>query len=115
MSKRGEVKAEIMRQVEARVEKALGDDEAVAEMTLTEIEELALAVGAETGRAMTATLVAASGTRRGKKRPDCPGCGQAMRHKGYRDKAVITRTGEVVVRRVYYYCERCRKGIFPPG
>lgn len=115
MSKREEIKAEIIQQVEARLEQMLGDNSSVAEMTLSEIEEMALAVGAETGSVLTVTLVAANEMQGQKERPDCPVCGQEMRHKGYRKKAVITRTGEVNIRRAYYYCENCRKGLFPPG
>jgi hypothetical protein len=30
-------------------------------------------------------------------------------------KYVVTETGEVEVERAYYYCETCKRGIFPPG
>jgi hypothetical protein len=112
MSKGEEIEAEIMGRVEARLEQALGDDETLGRMTLTEIEEAGLAVGAETGKAVTAGLVSASGSMRERKRLTCPECGQVMRDKGYRYKEVIARTGEVRVRRAYYYCEGCRKGFF---
>ena len=115
MSKREEIKARILEQMAAQVEKILGDEEAVEKMTLTEIEEAALKVGAETEAAITAELAAAAQGLREQEQPHCPRCGQEMRLKGYRDKEVITRTGEIKVRRAYYYCQTCRRGFFPPG
>ena len=114
MSKREEIKARIMERVAARVEKMLGQEEAIEKMTLTEIEEAALKVGWETEVAITAELAAAQ-RRREQEQPHCPRCGQEMRLKGYRNKEVITRTGEVKVRRAYYYCQTCRRGFYPPG
>jgi uncharacterized protein with PIN domain len=115
MSKREEIKARIMERMAARLEKVLGDDEAVEGMTLTEIEEAALMVGAATEEAITTELAAAGEAKVEQERPPCPDCGQAMRQKGYRTKAVITRTGEVKARRAYYYCSTCLRGFFPPG
>jgi uncharacterized protein with PIN domain len=115
MSKREEIKARIMGRMEARLEKVLGDDEAVEGMTLTEIEEAALEVGAVLEAAITAELAGAGETRVEPERPHCPRCGNELRHKGYRTKEVITRTGEVKVKRAYYYCQTCRRGFFPPG
>lgn len=115
MSKREEIKGRIMERMEARLEKILGEDEAVEGMTLTEIEEAALEVGEELEAAITAELAKAGETREERERPDCPGCGDELRHKGYRTKEVITRTGEVKIRRAYYYCQTCRRGFFPPG
>jgi len=115
MSKREEIKARIMERVAVRVEKMLGDEEVIERMTLTEIEEAALKVGEETEAAITAELAAAAQGRREQGQPQCPRCGQEMRLKGYRNKEVITRTGEVKVRRAYYYCQTCRRGFFPPG
>ena len=43
----------------------------------------------------------------------CSECGQAMRYKGRKACDVITETGEVRFERGYYYCQTCRKGIFP--
>ena len=115
MSKREEITGRIMKRVEAGLEKVLGDDEAVEGMTLTEIEVAALEVGAVLEAAITAELAEAGEARVEPERPHCPGCGNELRHKGYRTKEVITRTGEVKVKRAYYYCQTCRRGFFPPG
>lgn len=45
----------------------------------------------------------------------CEGCGERMKFQGYREKSVQTVEGEVRVLRAYYYCPRCKRGIFPPG
>ena len=44
----------------------------------------------------------------------CPECGQALENKGKRERNLVTDTGEVRIKRGYYYCPTCRKGVFPP-
>lgn len=44
----------------------------------------------------------------------CNECKQQMRHKGYRKKWLKTQTGEVHVKRAYYYCPSCQAEHFPP-
>lgn len=43
----------------------------------------------------------------------CPHCQQTAEFKGYRPKAVESLLGTVQLRRGYYYCGRCRRGLFP--
>ena len=45
-------------------------------------------------------------------RIDC-GAGHHAQFVGYRDKNVDTVLGRVVVRRAYYHCRTCRRGIVP--
>jgi uncharacterized protein with PIN domain len=45
----------------------------------------------------------------------CEKCGQEMRNKGEKVKVVESRVGVVELKRDYYYCPACKRGIFPPG
>lgn len=46
-------------------------------------------------------------------RPKCEQCGQPMENKGQKGKTVVTRLGEVRVKRAYYWCPGYRRVIFP--
>jgi len=47
--------------------------------------------------------------------PVCGECGREMHYKGHKKRHIVSSTGEVTLERAYYYCERCRRGYFPPG
>ncbi len=47
--------------------------------------------------------------------PSCPACGARMHRKGNKKRYVRTRSGETEIERPYFYCQTCRKGLFPPG
>ena len=47
--------------------------------------------------------------------PRCERCGREMRYKGEKRREVVTSQGKIELERAYYYCEKCRVGIFPPG
>ena len=108
------LKDELMEEVEAIIEKLLAEKGTEEEITLSDIERAVMAAGQQIQARLTARLVKAN-EHNGQKPSACPNCGGKLRHKGYRRKEVVTRTGEVSVKRAYYYCEECRKGIFPPG
>jgi uncharacterized protein with PIN domain len=108
------LKDDLMAELEVVVEQLLAEQGKAEELTLSEIEEVVLAAGKEIQARLTGRLVEINAE--GEQKPGiCPVCGGKLRHKGYREKDVVTRTGEVRVKRAYYYCETCQKGIFPPG
>lgn len=43
----------------------------------------------------------------------CPGCGEAARCVGLRDKQVVCLLGTLKLKRHYYHCQRCRQGCCP--
>jgi RNase P subunit RPR2 len=48
--------------------------------------------------------------------PECEGCGREMRYKGEKERpAIQTSQGEIKLERAYYYCKKCKSGLFPPG
>jgi hypothetical protein len=46
----------------------------------------------------------------------CPGCGGAMRSHGKKPRTLTTKQGGALeLDRTYWWCPRCRAGLFPPG
>jgi YgiT-type zinc finger domain-containing protein len=46
-------------------------------------------------------------------RPSCPHCGGRMEQKEHKEKHVICRGGDVVVKRKRWWCEKCGESFFP--
>ncbi|MDT5258861.1 MAG: hypothetical protein QOD10_3941 [Mycobacterium sp.] len=63
------------------------------------------------GASLLQRLLAADTGHRGT-RIDC-GCGDSAQFVGYRDKSLDTVLGRIVVRRAYYHCAVCGRGIVP--
>lgn len=107
-----ELKANLLKAYEAQLDKRLTD--LGAELSLSEIEEVALELRGQVSEDITQALVDQQGQR---VVPDeyCPSCGCRMRNKGRKPRRIVTRSGEVEVERTYYYCETCQAGHFPPG
>lgn len=83
-------------------------------LNLDEIEAMALKTRAEVGQVLSQAL-AESETQASPQLPVCPHCQQAMHDKGQKRKVIRTRCGDIPIQRPYCDCNRCRKGLFPPG
>ena len=105
------VEAALRARINALVDETLAH--AKTGLSLTEIEDMALKVREQMGAAVTQALVtqqapvAVPG-------PVCEQCGREMHYKGLKKRQVVSRSGEVVWERAYYYCETCRRGFSPP-
>jgi tRNA(Ile2) C34 agmatinyltransferase TiaS len=110
-----ELKASMMAEAEAVIEKLLRQQKPAEQITLTEIEGLGIKARQEVGEGLTRILVEHSAAARQVPGPACPECGREMHYKGLKGKRVVSETGEVEVKRAYYYCAGCRVGLFPPG
>ncbi len=108
------LKARMMRAAEALIDQMLTGKQPADKIMLGEIEQAAIQVGQGMQRAVVQELVTDSQAENSEV-PVCPGCGQAMRLKGYRKRRVETEAGLAELERAYYYCADCRRGIFPPG
>ena len=113
-SRNEELRRELLEETEAIIDKVLATKKPAEEITLTDIEQVALTAGRQFQAALTERLVEKSEAV-GEVVSECPTCGSRLRHKGYRSRRVVTETGEVTIKRAYYYCEHCRQGVFPPG
>lgn len=43
----------------------------------------------------------------------CKSCGERMENKGENERSVIHEEGESKLKRAYYYCPKCKQGVFP--
>ncbi len=107
-----EIKARLLAETEAILDALL--EARQRDETLDDIEALASQARRRFGEQITASLVGQQG-QPCQERVNCPGCGQGMRYKGQKDKRLVTTSGEITVKRAYYYCPGCRQGYFPPG
>ena len=81
--------------------------------TLAELEAQVGALKAELGRQLLEAAVAQQGA--GELEAERCGCGGRWVFQGYRERQVMSRHGLIQVRRAYFTCEACGRGIFPPG
>ena len=111
-----ELKAQLKAQAEAAIEKLFAEKKSPHEITLSNIEQAVYEAGEAIKADLTAGLVEQVSEEAAEvPGPSCSKCGQEMHYKGHKAKQVVTETGEVTVKRAYYYCETCRSGLFPPG
>jgi hypothetical protein len=109
-----ELKARLMAEAEAAIEKLLAERVAPSRASLADIERVALNAGQQLEEVFATTLAAESALEL-PPWPTCPTCGQKLANKGKRKRRVVTRAGELEIERTYYYCPACRRGLFPPG
>ncbi len=104
-----------MAKAEEVFEKAMASGTEADELDLGEIEEVVEGLKFE----LTGTLVESVVEVRDKGKrgpgPRCERCGREMRYKGKKRREVVTSQGKIELERAYYYCDKCRIGIFPPG
>ena len=112
-SKNEELKVDLLADAETAISRMLGERAKKEYLTITDIERLARSVGQAVMETVSQRLMEEE-SQPGEWK-ECPTCGQRMRTKGKKGRDVILDTGEVRIERDYYYCEHCRKGIFPPG
>lgn len=112
---RTQKEAKLNQAAAAAIQELLDWDEGQPQPNLTQIEDAVLAVRARLGQAMAETVLAGQEAQQPVEAPTCPQCGEAMRGKGQKSKAVESRLGELKAKRGYYYCAHCQSGLFPPG
>lgn len=109
-----DLKARLMAQAEVAIDQVLACRPAAESAKWADIEQVALVAGQQVAQAVTRALVTESAGAV-LAWPVCPACGQRMKAKGKRRRRVVTESGEVELRRAYYYCGSCHQGLFPPG
>ena len=110
-----QLKAELMAEAEAAIDELLGWHEDAAAPTLTQIEEVVLKLRGRLGERLTEVVVEDQEAVRPVPGPACKTCGREMHYKGMKEVTVEGRTGSAKLERGYYYCGRCKSGLFPPG
>jgi NADH pyrophosphatase NudC (nudix superfamily) len=107
---RDKLKAKLLAQAEAAIDKMLSDERLSEQMTLSEIEAV---VGESEADFRQCALEEIIATQQANAKT-CPLCGNSLRNKGKRKKRVVTLRGESEIERTYYHCETCQNGYFPP-
>jgi hypothetical protein len=112
---RAELKAELQAEAERLIDALLDWTERTEAPNLTQIEDEVLKLRQQ----FAEKLAEAAVDRQATADPltvACPQCGRAMHQKKKRHRRrVESRVGGVPLKRAYYYCDRCRVGLFPPG
>lgn len=108
-----DLKARMMAEAEEVIDRLLAGAGKPEQLTLSDIERLVRGAGQRMMREFTRELTEA-GAKEEEGEVACPVCGGKVRYKGQKERPVLTETGEMVLRRAYYYCPSCRKGFFPP-
>lgn len=110
-----DLKAHLMAQAEAMIDELLARKPKAEEITLSEIEQLAIGGGQDFREAVLRSLAGESSQSETREVVRCPECSQTMHYKGKRSKAVVTEAGEIRLERDYYHCPACQRDFFPPG
>ena len=111
---RAQKEAQLRQAAEEMIAALLAWDEQNSAPNLTQIEDEVLALRQQMGEEMLAVVLAGQEASQPAEQPTCAHCGEEMRNKGAKPKAVESRVGGVEIERGYYYCTRCKSGIFPP-
>ncbi len=108
-----DLKAQLMAEAEAAIEKMLSETQDKENLMLSDIEQSVRVAGGRMMSTFTAKL--ADEEAQQERNGICPQCGEKAKYKGKKDRVLVTETGELDLKRDYYYCPTCRKGFFPPG
>ena len=112
---RAQKRAKLEKAAQELIERLLDWEEEKQTPNLTQIEDAVLALRQEFGQALVSAVVAGQEAQQPAAAPRCPSCGEVMRPKGRKRKAVESRLGAVPLDRAHYHCARCASGLFPPG
>jgi uncharacterized protein with PIN domain len=112
---REQLKAEFIAEAEELFDELMEWEEQTDKPNLTEIEEIILVLRKRFGERMAQQMIMRQEERQPAERVHCPQCDGEMATKGLKGNQVETRIGNLKIERGYYYCPKCKQGIFPPG
>jgi uncharacterized protein with PIN domain len=104
-----------MAEAEALFDELMKWDDENFEPDLTQIEDIVLKLRKRFGERMTQAVIQMQEKRQPAEKMICPKCGLEMVTKGEKSNQLETRIGSVELERGYFYCPKCKQGIFPPG
>ena len=108
------IKGELMAAAEASIEKLLQWSEQQEKPNLGAIEQIVLEIRQTMSKTMAEAVIEQQAAVQPVPGPACPECGGEMRYKDKHRKQVTSWVGELTLERGYYYCDHCKRGLFPP-
>ena len=114
-STRNAKQAELLAEAKVAIDELLDWEGQAEAPTLTQIEEVILKLRKQFGQRMAEVVVQGQETRKPVPGPECPTCQEEMGYKGMKETGVESWLGLLDLERGYYYCDHCRRGLFPPG
>lgn len=111
---REQKRAELLTAAEAMIEEFLDWEEQAAEPNLSQIEAAVLKVRRQLSERMAVVAIEDQDAARPVAAPICPHCGERMRYKGQKARAVESLVGTLRFKRAYYHCAHCQSERFPP-
>jgi len=112
---REQIKATFMVEVGEQFDELMDWDDQTQEPDLTQIEEKVLDLRKRFGEQIAQEVIMNQEERQPVARVICAGCGGEMIPKGMKGSQIETRIGNLKITRGYYYCSRCKQGLFPLG
>jgi hypothetical protein len=109
-----QMRAELLADAQALIDELLAWEREAGAPNLTEMEDQVLALRQRLGQGWLEAVIADQEARQPAEPPHCPTCGEVLRYKGQKGTTITSRVGDVTVERGYYYCARCKSGLFPP-
>ena len=109
------LKAEFIEEAEAVYDEWMKWEEENKEPDLTQIEEIVLKLRKRFGEQLSQAVIQRQEKRQPAEKMKCPQCGGELVTKGEKENQVETRIGLMKIERGYYYCPKCKQGIFTPG
>jgi uncharacterized protein with PIN domain len=110
-----ELKAEFLEEAGDLFDELTEWDDQTAEITLGQLEEMVLKMRKQLGEQMLEAVVKRQENRQPAEKQRCAGCGEEMIDKGQKGNQVESLAGRIQLERSYYYCPKCKQGVFPPG
>ena len=110
-----EIKGRLLGEAEKAIERVVADRPAAEEMSLRDVEGLAVRVGAEMSASTQQVLSEEVSQAYREQAQSCAQCGTQMRRRGEHVRHITTEAGRSPLERTYYECAGCGHHFFPSG
>jgi|SRR5579862_8589282 len=108
-----ELRARLLAEAEKAIDKVLAERPAANQITLRDIERLAVQAGTEISAEIQQGLGDEGSVGHSREAEFCPECGARMQRRGQVRRRVVTEAGSSQLERVYCVCPSCGYSFFP--
>jgi hypothetical protein len=108
-----ELRAHLLAEAEKAIDKVLAERPAANQITLRDIERLAVQAGTEISAEIQQALGEEGSVGHSSGEELCPECGSRMQRRGQQGRRVVTEAGSSQLERVYCVCPSCGYSFFP--